>query len=79
MDHKYLASLATRKRRAFAIAMARGKRIAALYDPATGGNEALVHNWGSRDARAAWKDTWAKWYRLDAAYERRYRDALLAG
>ena len=45
-----------------------GKRRARTAHPETGGIEHLVHNWGNEAARAVWRDVWARWRRVDAAY-----------
>lgn len=58
--------------RMFAALMRRGIRLAKKADPATGGNDCLVHNWGNDAARNAWRQTWDLERAVRAIYSRLY-------
>lgn len=61
--------------RIFRMSMERGRRRAAAADPATGGSEHLVSNWGNDASRAAWAATWAAWRKVDELADRMYDEA----
>lgn len=73
---KTAAQVYDQHQRIFRAYMARGTRKAAIAHPETGGNELLIHNWGNDAARAVWRETWAAYYRTDAAYKALYDAAF---
>jgi len=62
-----------KKDRAFRTFMRRTIKLAAYADPATGGNECMVRNWGNDEARRIWADGWQRWQAYSAECDRRYR------
>lgn len=72
----FTANAATRYQKAqeaFGLFIRRTQKLAALADPATGGNETLCGNWGNEESRRIWREGWARWHRYSAEADRRYQ------
>lgn len=69
---------ADKRRRAWRRFISRTTKLAAAADPATGGNESLVHNWGNQEARRIWAEGWKRWRAYAEAADKRY-NALVRG
>lgn len=74
--HDELLRHLERRHRAWRRFLTRTRRLAALADPRTGGNETLCHNWGNAQARAVWLAGWRRWHAYAERSEAISRDLM---
>lgn len=72
----FVSQAATRhlkRQAAFRLFVRRTHKLAALADPATGGNETLCGNWGNEASKRIWREAWKRWNAYSAECDRRYQ------
>ena len=78
MSQTYAAimNLCAKKDRTWSTFTARQRKLVALADPRTGGDNGLAHNWGNDASRAVMANGWRRWHAYSEAFHARY--SLLA-
>jgi hypothetical protein len=61
-----------KRQRTFALFLRRTQKLAAIADPATGGNECLCGNWGNEESRRIWREGWPRWRAYANECDKRY-------
>jgi len=67
-----------KKTKLFRTATMRATKLASIADPATGGNQCLVRNWGNEAANRIWSETMAKERKASEVYNARYTELMRA-